>query len=218
VAEQDPRITIVLAEDHETVRHALKLLLDGQSDMHVVAEASDGQIAIQRAAELQPDIVVMDVSMPRMNGLVAARALKTQHPDIAIVVLTRYSEDAYLQELLRAGVSGYVLKQSPSAELLNAIRAAAAGRQYLDPAVTATVTGKLSVDLNSRRPGGVTDREGEVLRLIALGHSNKEIAAHLELSVKTVEVHKANAMRKLEFRGRIDIVRYAILQGWLTDS
>jgi DNA-binding NarL/FixJ family response regulator len=219
VTDIDRRIRIVLAEDHTTVRQALKLLLDGQDDMQVVAEASDGAMAVQRTGELQPDVVVMDLSMPRMNGLMAARTLKELHPAIAIVVLTRYSDDAYLQELLRAGASGYVLKQSPSAELLNAIRASAAGKQYLDSAVTSQVTGKLGMaDAKSRRAHGVTDREAEVLRLIALGHSNKEIASRLDLSVKTIEVHKANAMRKLDFRGRIDIVRFAILQGWLQDS
>ena len=138
-----------------------------------------------------------------------------------MVALTRYSDDAYLQELLRAGVAGYVLKQSASIELLQAIRAAAAGGQYLDSAVTARVTvGFLSRDGKRARQArpSLTERETEVLRLIARGYSNKEIASQLELSVKTVEVHKANGMRKLSLRGRIDIVRFAILQGWMQDG
>jgi DNA-binding NarL/FixJ family response regulator len=160
----------------------------------------------------------MDISMPGMNGLIATRKLRELQPGAAIVTLTRHSDDAYLQELLRAGVSGYVLKQSAPTELLHAIRAAAAGGQYLDSALTARVTAGFLGKPGKRetRPSAtVSERESEVLRLIASGYSNKEIASRLSLSVKTVEAHKANAMRKLELNGRIDIVKYAILQGWL---
>ena len=214
-------LRIVLADDHATVRQALKLLIDAQDDMQVVGEAGDGRAAIERVEEFNPDVVVMDISMPGLNGLNATRTLKELHPESRVVALTRYSDDAYLQELLRAGVSGYVLKQSPSLELLQAIRAAAAGGQYLDSTVTARVTDRfLSRDATKTRQARptVTEREGEVLRLIARGYSNKEIAADLDLSVKTVEVHKANGMRKLGLRGRIDIVRFAILQGWMQDE
>ena len=214
-------LRIVLADDHATVRQALKLLIDAQEDMQVVGEAGDGRVAIERVEEFKPDVVVMDISMPGLNGLNATRTLKELHPESRVVALTRYSDDAYLQELLRAGVSGYVLKQSPSLELLQAIRAAAAGGQYLDSTVTARVTDRfLSRDATKTRQARptVTEREGEVLRLIARGYSNKEIAADLDLSVKTVEVHKANGMRKLGLRGRIDIVRFAILQGWMQDE
>jgi DNA-binding NarL/FixJ family response regulator len=204
-----------------TVRHGLKLLIDCQPDMKVVSEASDGSSAVQRTQELKPDVVVMDVSMPGMNGLIATRTLKRLQPATAIVTLTRHSDDAYLQELLRAGVSGYVLKQSAPAELIQAIRAAAAGGQYLDSALTARVTaGFLTRDgRGAHKPGApLSERESEVLRLIASGYSNKEIAARLELSVKTVEAHKANAVRKLGLNGRIDIVKYALLQGWLHNA
>jgi DNA-binding NarL/FixJ family response regulator len=215
------RLRIVLADDHATVRQGLKLLIDAQADMTVVGEAGDGGAAIQRVEELRPDVVVMDISMPGINGLNATRVLRQMHPESRVVALTRYSDDAYLQELLGAGVAGYVLKQSASIELLQAIRAAAAGGQYLDSTVTARVTdGFLARDGKKARQArpGVTDRETEVLRLIARGYSNKEIAAQLDLSVKTVEVHKANGMRKLGLRGRIDIVRFAILQGWMQDG
>jgi DNA-binding NarL/FixJ family response regulator len=216
----DP-LRVLLADDHVTVRHGLKLLIDGQADMKVVAEASDGATAVQRAIDIKPDVVVMDISMPGMNGLVATRTLKEQQPDMAVVTLTRHGDDAYLQELLRAGVSGYVLKQSAPAELLQAIRVAAAGGQYLDSTLTARVTAGF-LAREGRRVGKVgatiSDRESEVLRLIASGYSNKEIAARLDLSVKTVEAHKANAMRKLGLTGRIDIVKYAILQGWLDNA
>jgi two-component system response regulator NreC len=214
-------LRVLLADDHVTVRHGLKLLIDSQPDMKVVSEASDGATAVQRALELKPDVVVMDISMPGMNGLVATRKLKAAQPGAAIVTLTRHGDDPYLQELLRAGVSGYVLKQSAPAELIQAIRAAAAGGQYLDSTLTARVTARFLGREGKRvaRSGAtVTDRESEVLRLIASGYSNKEIAARLALSVKTVEAHKANAMRKLDLNGRIDIVKYAVLQGWLDNA
>jgi DNA-binding NarL/FixJ family response regulator len=213
-------LRILLADDHVTVRHGLRLLIDSQADMKVISEASDGNAAMQNARALKPDVIVMDISMPGMNGLMATRALKKQQPKVAIVTLTRHGDDAYLQELLRAGVSGYVLKQSAPAELLQAIRAAAAGGQYLDSTLTARVTARLVGRADKVNPPAVTlsERESEVLRRIATGYSNKEIAARLSLSVKTVEAHKANAMRKLGLRGRIDIVKYAILQGWLENA
>src|SRR5687767_2861171 len=181
-------LRVLLADDHVTVRHGLRLLIDSQADMKVVSEASDGNSAVQRAVALRPDVVVMDISMPGMNGLVATRKLKQLQPDVAIVTLTRHSDDAYLQELLRAGVSGYVLKQSAPTELLQAIRAAAAGGQYLDSSLTSRVTaGFLGREgRGGKKPGGtLTEREGDVLRMIASGYSNKEIAARLDLSVKT---------------------------------
>ena len=210
-------LRILLADDHVTMRHGLRLLIDGETDMKVIAEAWDGHAAIENAIALKPDVIIMDISMPGMNGLVATRALKQYLPSIAIVTLTRHSDDAYVQELLRAGVSGYVLKQSAPTELLQAIRAAAAGGQHLDstltPRVTARVLGR--ADKLKRPNATLSERESEVLRLIASGYSNKEIASQLSLSVKTVEAHKANAMRKLGLGGRIDIVKYAVLQGWL---
>lgn len=216
----DP-LRVLLADDHVTVRHGLKLLIDGQADMKVVAEASDGADAVQRALTIKPDVVVMDISMPGMNGLVATRTLKQQQPDLAVITLTRHGDDAYLQELLRAGVSGYVLKQSAPSELLQAIRVAATGGQYLDSTLTPRVTASFLAREGKRvgKAGArISERESGVLRLIASGYSNKEIAARLDLSVKTVEAHKANAMRKLGLTGRIDIVKYAILQGWLDNA
>ena len=220
MSEAAVRLRILLADDHVTVRHGLKLLIDSQADMTVISEVSDGHAAMQRAIALKPDVIVMDISMPGMNGLTATRALKQKQPNVAIVTLTRHGDDAYVQELLRAGVSGYVLKQSAPAELLQAIRAAAAGGQYLDSALTARVTARLlgRADKASKSAATLSEREAEVLRLIASGYSNKEIAGRLSLSVKTVEAHKANAMRKLGLRGRIDIVKYAVLQGWLENA
>lgn len=212
------KIRVLLAEDHETVRHGLKLLINRQPDMEVIGEAGDGDAAVERVGVLHPNVAVVDISMPQMNGLAATRAIRESAPATAVVALTRYGDDAYVQELLNAGALGYVLKQSPSAELLDAVRAAAAGRRYLDRSLAARVAGTMLSGRGRRStPSPITERESEVLRLMALGHSNKEIASTLELSVKTVEVHKANAMRKLGLAGRIDVVRYALLQGWLRD-
>jgi len=215
------RLRILLADDHAIVRQGLKLLIDAQPDMTVVGEAADGDTVVAQAQALQPDVVVMDISMPGTNGLTATRTLKERQPALVVLVLTRHEEDRYLQELLRAGASGYVLKQSPPPQLLQAIRVVRAGGIYLDPAVTARVADGL---LDGRQDRGraptaaISDRESEVLRLVAVGHSNKEIADRLNISVKTVEVHKANAMRKLGLTGRVDIIRYGVLQGWLYDT
>lgn len=219
--DRQKRIRILLADDHVTVRHGLRLLIESQADMEVIAEASDGDGAVSQTLALKPQVVVMDISMPGTTGLVATRALKQLRPDVAIVTLTRHSDDAYLQELLRAGVSAYVLKQSAPTELLQAIRTASIGGQYLDSTLTARVTSSfLRREGKGGAKGGaaISERESDVLRLIASGYSNKEIASHLSLSVKTVEAHKANAMKKLGLRGRIDIVKYAVLQGWLSDT
>ena len=209
---------VLLADDHVTVRHGLKLLIEAEQDMSVVAEVGDGDAAIKGALDLDPDVVVMDISMPGTNGLVATRTICRARPRAKVVILTRHGDDAYLQELLRAGAAGYVLKQSPPGELLRAIRITASGGQYLDSTLAARVAAGFRIREGKRLPASgaaLTDREAEVLRLIASGHSNKEIAGTLGLSVKTVEAHKANAMRKLDLRGRIDIVRFAVLQGWL---
>ena len=215
------KIRVMLAEDHRTVREGLKLLVGAQPDMEVVGEAENGREAVRDAQRLLPDVLVMDVSMPELNGLKATQKLTESCPAVRVLTLTRHSDDGYLQELLRAGACGYVLKQSASAELLHAIRAVAAGGKYLDPAVTDKVASGYaarSSRLRGEAKKELSERETEVLRLIAWGHSNKEIAARLDLSVKTVEVHKANAMRKLGIASRIDIVRYALLQGWLQDN
>ena len=215
------KIRVLLAEDHLTVRQGVRMLLDAQADIEEVGEAGDGRTALRLARELTPDVVVMDVSMPEMNGLRATEKLGEELPGVRVLALTRHTDRAYMQQLLQAGAAGYVVKQSDPAVLLQAVRAVAAGGKYLDPAIT----GKALSGYFGRKAGGesvaevnLSDRESEVLRLIALGYSNKEIAARLDLSVKTVEAHKANAMRKLDMHSRIDIVRYAMLQGWLQEN
>lgn len=214
------KVRVLIAEDHETVRQGLSLILKAEDDIEVVGEAGDGRSAIEQAKKLTPDIVLMDVSMPQLNGLKATKELTACCPNVKVITLTRHKDDGYLQQLLRAGAAGYVLKQSPSSELLHAIRSVAAGGRFLDPAVAGKVVGayveKTGKGITPK--GELSEREGEVLRLIAWGYSNKEIAGQLDISVKTVEVHKANGMRKLGMSSRIDIVRYAMLQGWLQDN
>ncbi len=217
----DPKLRVLIAEDHQTVREGVKLLIDSQPDMEVVGEAGDGQIAIEEAVRLTPDVLLMDISMPNLNGLKATKRLQTVRPNIKILILTRHTDDGYLQQLLSAGASGYVLKQSAPTELISAIRTIAAGNAYLDPSLTRKVMGgyiNRASSLRGETKGELSDRETEVLRLISFGYSNKEIGIKLDLSVKTIEAHKANAMRKLGISSRIDIVKYAILQDWLKDN
>jgi two-component system response regulator NreC len=211
---------ILLVDDHATVRHALRLMLEREPDLEVIAEASDGAEALERATHVRVDVIIMDLSMPGTSGLVATRRLKELRPDVAIVTLTRHSDKTYLQELLRAGTDGYVLKKSPHHELLRAIRAVAAGQQYVDPALTHHLAAPFLRQERDQsvRASPVTDRESQVLRLVSLGHSNKEIAGQLGVSVKTIELHKANGMQKLGLQGRIELLRYAIQKGWLQDA
>lgn len=211
-------IRVVLADDHASVRDGLRHIIDGQPDMTVIGEAASGAEALEQAGRLQPDVLVLDLTMPGMGGLQATQAIRTLTVPAgrnAIVILTRHDDPAFVRRALDAGALGYVLKQSRSSELLQAIRIAASGATYLDAALTPAAA---TTDARPDEHGPeVTRRENEVLRLVAAGHSNKEIAASLGITVKTVEVHKANAMRKLALRGRIDVVRYAILHGWLDD-
>jgi DNA-binding NarL/FixJ family response regulator len=210
-------IRVLLVEDHETVREGLRLLLDSQSDMEVVAEASDGRAAVEFSERFHPQVVVMDLSMPEMNGLQATQAIKKGSPGTAIVALTRHDDAAFVEELKKAGASGYVLKQSPSRELLDAVRVAAIGGSYVDGRLRARDAQASGPPNRGRHSPSVSEREKQVLRMMAVGHSNKEIAEALGITIKTVEVHKANAMRKLRLHGRIDVVRFAILHGWLQE-
>jgi len=213
------KLRIMLADDHETVREGLKMIVNAQDDMEVVGFAGDGCEAVAKAQELLPDVLVMDISMPKLNGLKATMKLTECCPQVKVLTLSRHADDGYIRGLLAAGACAYVLKQSAPSELIHAIRAVAAGGKYIDPKLAAKVMGSYSDQApRGEAKGNLSDRESQVLRLIALGYSNKEIAARLSLSVKTIEVHKANAMRKLNITGRIDLMRYAIFQGWLQDN
>ena len=211
-------IRVLLVEDHETVREGLRLLLDSQPDIEVVGEAANGRLAVEYSGRFHPQVVIMDLSMPEMNGLAATQAIKHESPETAIVALTRHDDAAFVDELKKAGASAYVLKQSPSRELLDAVRVAAGGGTYLDVSLRPGAARSAGDDATrGRRSPAVSEREKHVLRMMAVGHSNKEIAQALGITIKTVEVHKANAMRKLRLRGRIDVVRFAILHGWLQE-
>lgn len=215
------KLKILIAEDHQTVREGIKLLVDAQTDMEIIGEASDGEIAVAEAERLAPDLVVMDISMPNMNGLLATKRMRSLRLDLKILILTRHTDDGYLQQLISAGANGYVLKQSAPDELINAIRTIGSGNAYIDPSLQGKVLGSYAARVSSLRgenKSDLTDRESEVLRLIALGYSNKEIAARIDLSVKTIEAHKANSMRKLGISSRTEIVRYAIFRNWLQDN
>lgn len=214
-------LRILIAEDHETVREGIKLLVNAQPDMEVIGEAGDGEMAVKEAERLKPDIVLMDISMPVLNGLRATKRMRSVCPGVKILTLTRHTDDGYLQQIIGAGANGYVLKQSAPTELINAIRAVGSGKSYVDPSLADKVMGgyaRRSSSLRGETAGELTAREVEVLKMISFGYSNKEIAHRLDLSVKTVEAHKSNAMRRLGITSRIDIVKYAILQNWLHDN
>jgi two-component system, NarL family, response regulator NreC len=214
-------LRVALVDDHATVREGVRLLIERQPGIVVTAEASSGDEAIRLGDRDDIDVVVMDLSMPGGGGLVAVRALRERRPDLKLVILTRHADVTYLQELRRAGASGYVLKQSAPSELLKAIQAAAAGEEHVDAALTRHLAAPfVGSSLRQRQAAatGATERERQVLRLSALGYSNKEIAEQLAVVVKTVEVHKTNGMRKLHLYGRIELLRFALLQGWLADA
>jgi len=210
-------IRILLADDHTIVREGLKALINAQPGMEVIGEAGDGSAAVRLTGELDPDVVVVDVSMPELNGVQVTSQLRAARPDRKVLVLTIHEDRGYLRLLLEAGAAGYVLKRVAALERVQAIRAVAGGGTDIDP----TLAGGVVQDYV--RPGSdveasgldLSDRESEVLRLIALGYSNKEIAARLKLSVKTVETYKTRSMEKLGVRSRVEIVRYAARRGWL---
>jgi DNA-binding NarL/FixJ family response regulator len=213
------KLRVLLADDHAIVREGLKTLINREPDMEVVGEAGDGRAAVARAEALRPDVVVMDLSMPEVNGLQATRDVRQMCPEVRVLALTVHEERSYLRELVDAGASGYMLKRAAAEDLVHALRVVARGDLYIDPTLAAAVVGP-----RSRTPAhtsgvdvDLSERETEVLRLVAQGYSNKEIAARLDISVKTVETYKARSMDKLGLAGRTDIIRFALQQGWLHD-
>lgn len=214
-------LVIFLADDHEVVREGFKLLINAQPDMRVIGEAIDGKTACRKVRECQPDVVVMDISMPEMNGVQATEELKRSCPNIKVLALTVHEDTSYLRRMRQAGASGYMLKRGAATDLIHAIRVVAAGGVYIDPTLASKVIDNYSSKpllKNVSQDSQLSDREEEVLRLIAWGYSNKEIATQLNISVKTVETYKARLFEKLKFKSRIDIVRYALRQGWLQDT
>jgi DNA-binding NarL/FixJ family response regulator len=206
---------VLLADDHPVVLQGLRALLDGLPDFEVVAEAADGLDAVNTVLRTDVDLAILDVSMPRLTGVDAARQIKANRPDVSVLMLSMHDSEQYLFAALAAGASGYVLKQSPFDVLLSAIAATASGQQFVDPAI-GTVPPRTIVERPSRV--AASDREMSVLRLAATGKSNKDIASALNIAVKTVEVHKANAMRKLQLKDREELVQFAVMNGWLRDA
>jgi DNA-binding NarL/FixJ family response regulator len=215
------KLRIFLADDHAVLRDGLRSLVNAQADMEVIGEADNGRTAWQKARELLPDVVVMDVSMPEMTGIQATKRLTQSCPQVKVLALTAHEDKGYLRHLLEAGASGFLLKRAATVELIHAIRVVAAGGAYIDPTLAGKVLSTFMRQSSSNNPmqqGELSDREGEVLRQIAWGYSNKEIAAQLGISVKTVETYKSRLTEKLALKGRTEIVRYAVRQGWLQES
>jgi two-component system response regulator NreC len=212
------KLRILLAEDHLVMREGLKRLINDQPDMEVVGEADDGIEAWHKARELQPDVVLMDVSMPGLNGAEATQKIKEEFPEIKVLALTAQRATAYLDQMLTMGASGYVLKQVAFHELIKAIHTVAEGGKYVDEASRQHIINSYveQRSLKGETQGrALSEREEEVLRLVVHGYTNKEIAAKLDIGVKTVETHKANLMKKLNLKSRAEIVDYAISRGWL---
>jgi two-component system, NarL family, response regulator NreC len=212
---------VVLADDHELVRTGLRALVDGCPGMCVVGAAGSGAEAVACAREVKPDIVVMELSMPGMDGATATEILCREQPDVRVIAVTAHDDRAHLTRLLQAGASGYVLKRAAADELLRAIQAVAAGSTYVDPTLAGSLLRRAAHPL-SPDPDATSDplseREEEVLRRVAWGESNKEIAGKLGISTKTVETYKARITDKLGLRSRTEMVRYALRRGWLTES
>ena len=210
-------VRVLLVDDHPVVLAGLKALVGADAALTIVGEARDGRTALRMAMELVPDVVVLGISLPEMNGIELAAALRAGRPECRVLVFTVHEERAYLRKLLELGVGGYLLKRSAADELPRAIHAVASGGMYLDPAIAGKVVGGLArhASPQSGHTVELSEREAAVLRLIASGHSNKAISARMGISVKTVETYKARAMEKLGFRSRVDVVRYAADQGWL---
>ena len=210
------RQRILVADDHALVRESICMLINSQTDMEVVAVASDGEQAWQQARQLKPDVIVMDVSMPKLSGVQATERLRG-HPEIRVLAVSSFSDDEHVQQLLAAGAAGYLLKQSASVDLVNAVRTVAQGSVYIDANISGqVVAGYIKPEAAHDNASMLSPRETEVLTLIAYGYTNKEIAEKLCLSVKTIEAHKVRISGKMKLHTRADIVTYALRRGWLS--
>lgn len=212
-----PPIRVFLADDHGILRAGLRLLIDAQPDMRVVGEAGDGAGTLHLVADLQPDLILLDLTMPGLGGLEVLPLLRQRAPNSRILILTMHDNEGYLRQALQAGAAGYVLKGAVDSELLNAIRAVARGETYIHSAITHKLLESLQSPLPSASDpwDALSARELEVLRLVALGYTNSEIAEQLAISVKTVETYRARGMEKLNLRTRAELVRAAIAKGLL---
>ena len=212
------KLKILLAEDHRILREGLRRLIDDAPNMQVVGEADDGVTAWQKTKELEPDVVLMDLSMPRLNGAEATLKIRELCPQVKVIALTAHRATAYLKQALRAGASGYVLKQAAFDELIDAIQTVAKGGSYIDRASQELIVNSPidNVVFKGEAQGKpLSEREVEVMSLVANGYTNKEIASKLAISVKTVESHKTNSMQKLDLKSRAEVVDYARFRGWI---
>lgn len=213
------RIRVLLADDHTLVRQGLRALLEREADIKVIGEATNGREVIRKAEMLRPDVIVMDISMPRLNGIEATQKITTDHPGVRVVVLSMHAGEDYVKGMLRAGASGYVLKDAPANDLLSAIRAVAAGGYSIHPRVAGCVVTDFLKGKGVEEPvGDLTPREREVVQLIVEGMTNREIAGHLRLSVKTVDAHRTATMKKLGLHGVAELTRWAIRRGLVTSE
>ena len=206
---------VVVADDHAVVREGIKMLLNAQPDMEVVGEAADGEDAWRQVKTLAPDVVIMDVWMPELNGAQATERVKEVCPEAKVLALSGYSDEKQVQEILAAGAVGYVLKTAVCQQLVAAVRAVLMGGVHLDPAVAAAVVAGSIPPRGRNQEARLSPRERDVLRLLAWGHTHKAIAQAMHLSIKTVESYQERAKSRLGFESRADIVRYAVGQGWL---
>ena len=217
----DP-IRVLIADDHAIIRSGLRLLLESRSDIQVVGDVGTGEETIDQAASLQPDILLLDIAMPGLNGLEAARQIRERAPQVRIIVLTMYDDEAYLRQFLELGVAGYVLKRAADTELIDAIRAVQRGESFVYPSLMGGLIESYlqrPASDSAPKPGEeLSARETEVLRLVALGYTSQQVADELYISVNTVETHRAHIMEKLGLRGRAQLVRYAIAKGLLDGS
>jgi two-component system, NarL family, response regulator NreC len=208
-------VRILIVDDHAVVRAGLKLLLDAQAELEPVGEAGTARDAIFQARSLKPDLILMDVGLPDQNGLDVVPTLLHEHPDAKVLVLSMQDEPQYVRQAFDAGASGYVLKESADAELVSAIQQVSQGESYVDPKLGARMVAAERAETRRAAEDPLSDREREVLRLLALGHTNQEIAKQLFISVRTAETHRAHIMRKLTLQTRAELVRYALEQGML---
>lgn len=210
------RKRVLLADDHQLVRAGLRLLIDGLPDFEVVAEVGDGLEAVDAARKLQPELALLDISMPRMSGLEAAAAMRVASPATRVIALSMHASEQHFAAALKAGATGYVVKDSAVTELAEALRAVAAGQHYVSPRIAGSVMQSLARNLRGEQPGGdplLSPRQRQVLQLIAEGRNTREIAEQLHVSVKTVETHRAELMRRLEIHDVAGLTRYAIRAG-----
>lgn len=211
------KIRVLICDDHTILREGIRLLLNSQPDIEVVAEAVDGREAVDQARAVKPDVILMDIAMPRLNGLEATKQIRRDNPNARVLVLTMYESDEYVAQMLEAGAAGYVLKKVAGSELVYAIRAVSQGEAFLYPSITKRLVEDYlrRVESGQERDtfDGLTDREREVLQLIAEGHTNKGIADLLNLSVRTVQNHRAHIMEKLGMHDRGELIKYAIQKG-----